>query len=148
MDDFATMLLSNQISPHPRMNVPETVGQRIMDQEENSCEDQTDPFVAWRNTRVFGGQLQCTSALQIFGTPPAVALASIGLANLTNPTKAVVPSDELIESYLKAYLSAIPRGQRTSSDRFLLLSPSRTPSLIKAFGHQHFCALSTSFCSP
>jgi hypothetical protein len=45
--------------------------------------------------------------------PPAGALASIGLANLTNPTKAVVPSDELIEAYLKAYLSATPRGQPT-----------------------------------
>jgi hypothetical protein len=69
--------------------------------------------------------------------PPAIALAPIGLANLSNPTKAVVPSDELIESHLRAYLSATPRGQRTL-DSFLHLKPSRTRSLIKAFVKQHF----------
>jgi hypothetical protein len=53
------------------------------------------------------------SLVNIWNPPPAGALASIGLANLTNPTKAVVPSDELIEAYLKAYLSATPRGQPT-----------------------------------
>jgi len=141
------MLLSNQISPHPRMNVPEIVGQRIRTKKKSFVKIKLTPLWLGGYSRFWWATSMHLSLANIWGTPPAAALASIGLANLTNPTKAVVPSDELIESYLKAYLSAIPRGQPTSSDRFLLLSPSRTPSLIKAFGHQHFCALSTSFSS-
>ena len=69
-DDFATMLLSNQISPHPRMNVPEIVGQRIMDQEEKFCEDQTDPFVAWRILAFLVGNFNAPQPCKYLGNTP------------------------------------------------------------------------------
>ena len=76
--------------------------------------------------------------------PPCRPRLPHGLACINPTSRASIPSDELIEGHLRAYLSATPRGQ-SSSHSFLLLSPSRTRSPIKKKRcPSAFRALSTS----